>query len=206
MRQTLLTLAAFGAMIAPASAAVEKYEIEKPHTQILFFADHLGFSHSMGKFTDHEGTIQFDTENPANSSVEISIKTDSLTLNDEKWDAHLKNADFFDVEKFPEMTFKSTNIEVTGEKTAKITGDLTLLGVTKPVILDTTFNRAAKHSFSNKYVAGFSATTTIKRSEFGMNYGLPLIGDEAEIRLEVEAIRIEPAEAEAEAATEEKSE
>tara|TARA_X000001036_G_scaffold279615_1_gene259722 strand:- start:159 stop:755 length:597 start_codon:yes stop_codon:yes gene_type:complete len=198
MRKPLLTLLAISAITAPftAQAAVENYIIEKPHTQILFFANHLGFSHSLGKFTDHEGTLKFDTENPAQSSVEITIPTSSLTLNDEKWDAHLKNADFFNVEEHPNMTFKSTAIEVTGEKTAKITGDLTLLGVTKPVTLDTTFNHAGKHAFSGKYVAGFSATANIKRSEFGMKYGLPLIGDDVEIRLEVEAIRQEEAKAE----------
>lgn len=200
MRKALLTLSALSALALPlsANAAIEEYEIETPHTQILFFVDHLGFSKSMGKFTGHEGTITFDRENPENSSVEITIDTASIEMNDEKWNDHLKNADFFDVTQYPEMTFKSTSIEVTGEDTAKITGDLSLHGVTKPVILDTKFNRAAKHAFSGKFVAGFSATTTIKRSEFGMNYGLPLIGDEAEIKLEVEAIRTNPTEEAAE--------
>lgn len=110
-------------------------------------------------------------------------------MDDEAWDTHLKSKDFFDVEKFPDMVFKGTTIEITGDKTAKINGELTLLGVTKPVTLDTVFNKAGKHPFSGKYVAGFSAVTNIKRSDFGMEYGLPMIGDDVNIHLEVEGIR-----------------
>jgi len=107
----------------------------------------------------------------------------------DKWDAHMKNEDFFHVEKYPEMTFKSTGIEVTGENTARITGDLTLLDVTKPVTLNVTYNKSGVHPYSGEYVAGFSADTMITRSEFGMDYGLPGVGDDVEIRLEVEGIR-----------------
>jgi len=196
MRNTLLTLTALAALALPiqAQAAIEKYEIETPHTQILFFVDHLGYAKSMGKFIEHDGTITFDTTSPENSSVEITIKAASVELNDQKWNDHVKNADFLDVEKFPDITFKSTGIELTGNKTAKITGDLTIKGVTKPVVLDTVFNKAAKHPFGDKYEAGFSATTSFKRSDFGVSYGLPMVGDEMEIRLEVEATRTDPAE------------
>ncbi len=186
MKKLLLTAALLVAT-TPAFAAPQTYEIESPHTQILFSVNHLGFSHSWGKFTEHDGKIMFDQENPANSSVEISIATDSIELNDDKWNDHMKNADFFDVEKFPAMTFKSTKVEVTGEDTAKITGDLTLKGVTKPVVLDTKLNKAGNHPMAGKPWAGFSATTSIKRSDFGMTYGLPAVGDEVKIVLEVEA-------------------
>lgn len=177
---------------APASAELRHYTLDKPHTQILFFADHIGFSKSEGEFLDYAGTIDFDTAAPEKSKVEVTIKTASLDMGDEKWDTHLKNADFFDVEKFPEMKFISTGIEVTGEKTAKITGDLTIKGITKPVVLDTTYNKSGKHPFSGADVAGFSATTTIKRSDFGITYGAPLMGDDVEIRLEVEGTREAP--------------
>src|SRR5690606_12273607 len=105
------------------------------------------------------------------SSTEVTIDTSSISMNHEAWENHLKNADFFDVEKFPTMTFKSTKVERTGEKTAKMTGDLTLLGVTKPVTLDVTLNKSDLHPFHKKMAAGFSATGTLKRSDFGMNYG-----------------------------------
>jgi polyisoprenoid-binding protein YceI len=101
----------------------------------------------------------------------------------------MKNQDFFDVENHPVMTFKSTSIEVFSEDSANITGDFNLLGVTKPVVLTTTFNKAGRHPFNQKFVAGFSAKTKIKRSDFGMTYGLPMIGDEVEIMIEVEGVR-----------------
>ena len=101
----------------------------------------------------------------------------------------MKNEDFFNVEKFPTMTFKSTNIEITGENTANITGDLTILDTTKPVTLDVTHNKSGVHPFNGEFVAGLSATTTVKRSDFGMTYGLPAVGDDVEIRLEVEGFR-----------------
>ncbi len=172
-----------------AHAAADKYVLDKPHTQIVFIADHLGFSRSVGKFTDYTGGFIFDTVDPVKSSAEVTINTNSLELNDAKWNEHMKSADFFNVAKFPTMTFKSTKIEKTGDKAAKITGDLTLLGVTKPVTLDVTHNNSARHPFSGKFVSGFSATGKIKRSDFGMSYGLPAIGDEVTLMIEVEGLR-----------------
>lgn len=172
----------------PAQAAPVTYTFDKPHTQVLFFVNHLGFSNSLGRFLDYDGKIVFDQAAPEKSSVDVTIKTASIDMGDEKWDAHLKNADFFNVEKFPDMTFKSTSIKVIDDKNADITGDLTILGVTKPVILKTAFNNAGKHPMNGKDMAGFSATTTIKRSDFGMNYGLPMVSDDVKIMIEVEAI------------------
>ncbi|MCB1529400.1 MAG: polyisoprenoid-binding protein [Rhodospirillales bacterium] len=175
--------------VSPARADVERYDFDKAHTQILFFVNHLGFSNSQGEFHDYDGFIEFNREEPEKSKVEVTIRTSGIDMDDEAWDTHLKSKDFFDVEKFPDMVFKGTTIEITGDKTAKINGELTLLGVTKPVTLDTVFNKAGKHPFSGKYVAGFSAVTNIKRSDFGMEYGLPMIGDDVNIHLEVEGIR-----------------
>ncbi len=174
---------------SPARANIEIYEYDKAHTQILFFVDHLGFSRSQGEFHDYDGYFHFNRNEPEKSKVEITIQTKSIDMDDEKWDDHMKNKDFFDVEKFPTMTFKSKSVQKTGDKTGKIVGDLTLLNVTKPVTLDVTFNKAAVHPFSQKYVAGFSAKTKIKRSDFGMKYGLPLIGDEVDVMIEVEGLR-----------------
>lgn len=181
---SFLMIAAFGAQ---ARAEATKFVLDKPHTQIAFFINHLGFSNSLGKFTDYEGFIMYDQAEPAKSSVEVTIKTASIDLDDQKWNEHMIGADFFNVEKFPEMTFKSTAIEVTGDHTANITGDLTILGVTKPVILSAVHNQTGKHPFSGKTGAGFSATTAIKRSDFGMGYGLPAVGDDVRIMIEVES-------------------
>ena len=174
-----------------AQAEVEKYAFDKAHTQILFFVDHLGFSKSQGEFHEYEGHFLFDRAAPENSKVEITIKTESIDMDDEKWDAHMKNEDFFNVAAHPDMTFKSTDIKILDETHADITGDLTLSGVSKPVTLSVTYNKSDKHPFSGKYVSGFSATSKIKRSDFGMNYGLPAIGDMVDIMIEVEGIRDE---------------
>lgn len=175
--------------IHPAKANIEIYEFDKAHTQILFFVNHLGFSTSQGEFHDYDGSFEFNRSEPEKSKVEVMIKTNSIDMDDEKWDDHMKNKDFFHVKKFPNMTFKSTSIEKTGDKTGKLTGDLTILETTKPVTLDVVFNKAGKHPFNQKYVAGFSAKTKIKRSDFRMNYGLPMIGDEVNIMIEVEGLR-----------------
>ncbi|MDZ7750256.1 MAG: YceI family protein [Gammaproteobacteria bacterium] len=191
MRTTsVLAAAAITAMLsAPLHAAPEQYVLEKPHTQILFFVSHLGFSKSQGEFLDFDGGFTFDSEDWGNSSVQVTIRTHSIDMDDHAWDKHMRDEDFFNVNVHPTMTFESTKLEKTGEKTGKLHGDLTLLGVTRPVTLDVTFNKVGQHFKSKEWIAGFSAATTIKRSEFGMKYGLPVIGDEVGIRLEVEGVR-----------------
>ncbi|MCC7304689.1 MAG: polyisoprenoid-binding protein [Alphaproteobacteria bacterium] len=177
---------------AGAAQAQQAFLLDKPHTQILFFVDHLGFSKSSGEFLDYEGTIQFNEAEPAKSSVDVTIKTDSLDMGDATWDEHMKAAKYFNVAQFPTMTFKSTNVEVTGEKAANITGDLTLLGVTKPVTLAVVQHNMGKHPMSGKAATGFSATGKLKRSDFGMSEGIPFVGDEVEIRIEAEAVAADP--------------
>tara|TARA_R110002072_G_scaffold145791_1_gene292451 strand:- start:307 stop:942 length:636 start_codon:yes stop_codon:yes gene_type:complete len=196
-RFLLLTAAvfAFGAFTTSSFAEdakvlpAEHYNFDKAHTQILFFVDHLGFSTSQGEFLGYDGSFDFDNEHPEKSSVDITIQSASIDMDDTPWDDHMKSKDFFNVEEFPTMTFKSTEIKVTGRETADITGDFTLLGITKPVTLKVKHNKSGKHAFSGKYVSGFSATTQLKRSDFGMVYGLPMIGDDIDIRIEVEGIR-----------------
>jgi polyisoprenoid-binding protein YceI len=176
-----------------ARADVEKYHFDKLHTQILFFVDHMGFAKSEGEFLGFDGGYVLDTAKPENSSVDVVIHTAGVQMDDEKWNEHLKGADFFNAEKFPEMRFKSTAVEVTGENTANVTGDLTLLGVTKPVTLAVKHNKSGKAAMGDDYKSGFSATGYLKRSDFGMAYGIPMVGDDVEIRIEVEGVRQEPA-------------
>jgi polyisoprenoid-binding protein YceI len=187
-RSILPLAAAFAFLIsAPVAHAAEKYTLDRPHTQVIFSVSHLGFTDSWGRFLDYDGSFTFDRVNPANSSVDVTVKTDSLDMGDAKWDEHLKSADFLDTAKFPTMTFKSTGITVTGQNTADITGDMTILGVTKPVTLKVTHNKSGVFPMDDKmFVAGFSATAKIKRSDFGMTKYLPMIGDDVEIHLEVQ--------------------
>lgn len=169
----------------------DNYTLEPVHTQILFFCDHLGFSKSQGEFMQFDGSFTFDPEKPENSSAEVSINTASINMDNQKWDDHMKNEDFFNVEKYPSMTFKSTKVENITSNEMNLQGELTMLGQTHPVILKVTHNKSGVHPFSGKFIAGFSATTTVKRSQFGMTYGLPALGDDIEIRLEVEGVKSE---------------
>lgn len=179
----LLLAAAFA---SPAKAEPQTFQFDKLHTQILFFVNHLGFSHSNGKFTDFDGNFTFDEANPAAGSVEVIIKTDSINMDDDTWEDHLKAADMFNVEKFPTMTFKSTSVTLKDDKTGQMNGDLTLLGVTKPVTLDVVKNKCGEHPFSKKFTCGFDAKTTIKRSDFGMTKSVPMVGDDVNILITVE--------------------
>lgn len=183
-----LSVAVLG-FAAPAFAAPDMYKLETPHTQVMFSVSHVGFSHSYGKFTTYDGEISLDPKAPEKSFVRATIKTDSLQMSNDLWNEHLKGANFFDVTKYPDMTFTSTAVKMTGEHTADVTGDLTLHGVTKPVTLKVTHNKSDMDPFSNVYKSGFSATGTIKRSDFGMTYGLPAVGDDVAIIIEVEGIR-----------------
>lgn len=178
-------------IVAGSAHAADKYEFDKDHTNILWFADHFGYSEPFGYFNDFDGTLSLDEKAPENSKLEITIKTSSLSTPIEKFTTHLKSKDFFDVEQYPAAKFVSTKVEKTAENTAKVTGDFTLLGVTKPLVLDVKLNKIGKHPFTQKYTAGFSATATIKRSEFGMNYGIPGVGDDIRIFIESETTRVE---------------
>lgn len=165
------------------------YSFDKLHTQIHFAVNHLGFSNSHGRFLDFDGGFNFDEADPAKSNVDVTIQTASIDMADKAWDDHMKNADFFNVEKYPTMTFKSTKVTLTGDNAADVHGDLTILDVTKPVVLKTVFNKVGEHPYSKKHVAGFSGTAKIKRSDFGMTYGLPAVGDDVSITIEVEGVK-----------------
>lgn len=181
---TAIILTGFGAV---AANAAEKYNLDPTHTNIDWRANHFGFSNPSGKFTKTTGTITIDEANHEKSSVDVTIETDGIVTGIEKFDAHLKNADFFNVEKFPKATFKSTKVEKTGNDTAKVTGDLTLLGKSNPVVLDVKFNKKAENPFSKKQTIGFSATTEIKRSAWGISYAIPGVSDEVQLAIEAEA-------------------
>ena len=170
-------------------AAPADYEIDMAHTFVLFDVSHLGFSTMPGRFAEFSGEMTFDDENIENSTVAITINTASVDTYHAKRDEHLRSPDFFNAAEFPEMTFSSTAVKKTGDNTAQLMGDLTLLGVTKPVTLELTLNKAGVHPFNKKTVAGFTAKGVIKRSDFGMKYGVPNIGDDISLRLELEAIK-----------------
>jgi len=171
----------------PAVAAPQSYQFDKAHTNILFFIDHLGFSKMAGEFRRFDGVLHFDPTDPAASSVTVSIEVASVATDVAKLDEHLRKPDFFNAETFPTMTFTSTSVVAAGEGQLQVAGNLTLLGVTKPVTLDVMINKAGPHPFTKAPAAGFSAVATLKRSDFGMNFMQGMLGDEVAIRIETEA-------------------
>ncbi len=187
MKKLLLTTLAAGSMFLAANQALaEQYTLDPTHTNIVWKTSHFGFSSPSGKFAKVEGSFNLDEDAPENSSVNVTIYPASIVTGIEKFDAHLASPDFFNAEKFETAQFTSTRIEMTGEDSAKIHGDLTLLGVTKPVVLDARLNKIGINPLNNLKTAGFSATTTIKRSEFGMGWGVPNVGDDVLIEIEAE--------------------
>lgn len=172
---------------APAKAA-ETYKIDPNHTNIIWHANHFGFSNPSGKFNEVEGFFILDEKDPKKSSVEVTIKIASIQTGIEKFNAHLKTDDFFNVEKYATAKFISKKIELIGKNKAKIHGELTLLGVTKPITLDAKLNKIGLNPFTQGKAAGFSASTIIKRSQYGMNFAVPGISDEVKIEIEVEGM------------------
>lgn len=190
----LLSTAAFAADAPAVSTDIAKapagaYALEKSHASITFKVMHMGFANYTMRFNDFDSAINLDPANPEKSSVTASIKPASLDANNAKLTAHTSGPDFFDVAKHPTITFKSTKVEKTGATTGKVHGDLTMLGVTKPIVLDATFNGGGEHVMMKKYDIGFSATTTVKRSEFGMDYGIGMVGDDVQVAIEAEYIK-----------------
>lgn len=173
---------------APVAAQDNKFTFDKSHTRILFFINHMGFSETVGEFTMYDGHFVFDEQDPTKSSVDVVLKPAGIRTPSPELDKHLQGTDFFNTEKFPDITFKSTAVKVTGKNTGEATGDLTILGVTKPATLKITFNKADYHMMTGSYVAGFSGEATIKRSEFGMNYGIPMVGDEVRLLVHTEGV------------------
>lgn len=193
MRPHALITLAFGLsslLAAPlALAQSERYRFDPVHSQVLFFVDHLGFSRSMGRFTGLSGGFRYDPEDWSTASVEATIDVRSLWLGDAAWEKKMLSDDFFDAERFPEMRFVGDRLESTGAGRGRLHGTLTLLGVSRPVTIELVANRIGRHTYSMQYVAGFSATATLRRSDFGMRRLLPAVGDEVTIRLEVEGVR-----------------
>jgi polyisoprenoid-binding protein YceI len=170
----------------PKQVKAGRYRLDPAHGKITWSISHLGFSTYYGQFTDVSGDLTLDSAAPDKSTLSIKIGTGSANGLNDKLNAHLKQPDFLDVEKFPEATFVSQSVEPTSPTTARVNGTLTLRGVSKPVSFDATFNQAGVNPVDKNYSVGFDGRTEIKRSDFGVNAFLPLLGDEVTLRLEGE--------------------
>jgi polyisoprenoid-binding protein YceI len=180
-----------------ADTAAEKVVFDAPsgeytpdgnHHYIFFTYSHFDYSHPHVRWRTWDATLNWNAENPEASSVEVVIEADSVDSGVDVFDGHLKGERFFDAENHPEITFVSTSVTRTSENTGTIDGDLTIKGITLPVTLDVTFNKAAYEERGDRYKMGFSATTTVKRTDFGMDYLAPAVSDEVDIRIESEFV------------------
>lgn len=166
----------------------DDYTIDPTHTYVSFAVNHLGFSTMRGKFNQQSGSLQFDP-NAKKASVTIEIDAASIDTGHQKRDDHLRSPDFLNAVENPTITFKSTAVTWNGTKLATVSGDLTILGVSKPVTLQVTSMNCGAHPFNKKWTCGFDATGSIKRTDFGVNYGMPAIGETLDLQIEVEAAR-----------------
>jgi len=184
--RNLLLLAA--ALPLAAFAAPESYTIDPTHTYPNFSVSHLGFSTMHGRFDNTTGKLTLDRA-AKTGSVDISIATASINTGLQKRDDHLRGPDFFNTAEFPKMTYQSTAVKFKGDAVDTVEGKLTLMGITKPVTLTVTAFKCGDNPMSKKPMCGADATAHIKRSDFGMKYGLPGLGDELKLSFEVEAIK-----------------
>jgi len=176
------------AVFAVPAIAADSYTVDPAHTYPSFEINHLGFSTMHGSFDATSGKITLDPAGKS-GSIEITIDATSIDTGHGKRDEHLKSEEFFNVAKFPTLSYKSSKLKFNGDKLSGADGELTLLGVTRPVSLAVTAFNCGAHPMTKKPVCGANATATIKRSEFGMMTYVPNIGDEVRISIEVEAVK-----------------
>lgn len=198
MKKTLSAalLAAVLALPSLAHAAAAEWKIDAMHSAVAFSIRHLVISQVRGQFSNFSGAVALDEADPTRSSVEATIDAASIGTQVADRDAHLRSPDFLDVKKYPTITFKSTKVAAAGKDALRVTGDLTLHGVTKPVTLDVTTTAAVKGMYGETR-RGFAATTRISRKEFGLTWNKlveagPAVGDEVLITLELEAVKDAP--------------
>ena len=170
-----------------ALAAPVDYKIDPTHTTTVFSWNHLGFLTPSANFTDIQGVIKVDNTQPANSSVEVAIPLSSINSSVAALDKEFQAEAWFNAAKYPNITFKSTKVETKDKKHFKITGDLTVKGITKPVVLDAVLNGQGKHPMLKVPAIGFNATTSFNRSDFGLGSYVPMVGDKITVNITTEA-------------------
>jgi polyisoprenoid-binding protein YceI len=174
---------------ASAVAAEDTYTIDPVHSQPMFEVEHMGFSIQRGTFSRVTGTVRLD-RSVHKGTIDVTIDTTSIKTIDPRLDTHVKGEDFFNVTKYPTMTFRSSNLIFDGDRLVGADGALTMIGVTKPVALKVTNFVCGDHPLNRKAMCGAEVTATIRRSEWGMNYGTPkAIGDEVRITIPIEAYK-----------------
>lgn len=184
---TLLALP-FGVSAELSDVPSGEYALDSSHGYITFTYNHLGFSNPRVGFNSFDTKLKLDSRNPENSTVEVTIDASSIDSRVAEFNEHLNGSDFFDTAAYPTITFKSTRVKATGENTFNVTGDLTILGTTKPITLATTINGAGEHPMKNVPAIGVSASAKLKRSDWGLDAYVPDVSDEVELSIEAELL------------------
>lgn len=169
-------------------AFAQTYQVDPVHTSLVFRVKHMNTAFVYGMFRDIKGTVVVDEANPARSSINLEVNADSVFTANEQRDNHLRSPDFFNTRQFPTITFRSTSIRRVNANTVQVQGNLTMRGVTRPLTATVNLTGKGKNP-QGRDIIGFETTFTIRRSEFGIRYGLPGLGDEVHVMLSVEAIR-----------------
>lgn len=179
------------AIASPVAAEPRDYRIDPEHVAVGFLVHHIGYADTLGQFLDVQGSFTYDEVANTVSDIRVTIQADSVFTNHERRDNHVRGGDFLNAEVHPEITFVGTDATRTSDTTGTVTGDLTILGETRPVTLEVTRNKIGPYPFGDSYVLGVSARGTVTRSAFGMTYAVDngWVGDEIELIIEVEAIR-----------------
>ena len=175
----------------PAQVQAGDYRLDPAHSKITWSVDHFGFSTYVGQFGKVDGTLSIDPNKATEARLDVTVDANSVGTLNPALDAHLKTADFLDTAKFPTAAFKATAIKLTGQRTADITGDLTLHGVTRPVTVAATFNQAGVNPVDKTYSLGFAGKAKIRRSDFGVSAYAPALGDEVTLELEAELKKVD---------------
>lgn len=182
MRALMFAAALFAAGAAHADPVT--YTLDPAHTQVAFSIDRFGFNRVLGQFDQVEGAVIIDEANPANSSVTATVQIASLSAGNATRDEHVRGARWLNAAQFPTMEFRSTSVRLVSETRAEVTGELTLLGQTHPLVLDVTLNRIADAPNNQRRTAGFSATGELSRAAWGLTTATNLIGDAVSIQIE----------------------
>jgi polyisoprenoid-binding protein YceI len=171
---------------SPAATLAGTYKLDPAHGKITWSVNHFGFSTYIGQFSTVNATLKVDPKAVGATALDVTVDTNSLGTLNAALDTHLKSKDFLDVAAFPTATFKATKVTQTGEKTADIAGDLTLHGVTKPIVVHATFNQGGANPMDKKYELGFAGSAEITRSDFGIKAYVPAISDKVTLTIEAE--------------------
>lgn len=181
-------LMAFFTLCGPAQAG-GLFDLDPTKSRLIFKVDNYGYSKAIGSFEKFEGQFYLDEQDPENSKVSVRIDVRSLDMGDKAWEKTLLGTDFFALRFYPYIVFKSTRVDIIGREKARVTGDIEMLGFTRPLSMEVQLNHVGMHPSTKEYTAGFSIQGALNRSDFGMIKGLPLIGDQVAFEIEVEGVR-----------------